>query len=98
MLTNHVCFLPQEAPGNRDEDSSDFSPSRVAGVISVGSANIDDSKQTTSDYGSAIGVFAPGGNIISAFNTSDTATATLSGTSQVSVVMTLAFCRPWDQL
>lgn len=87
LLTSRL--LPQEAPGNDDKDSSNYSPSRVAGVISVGSSNIDDSKRATSNYGSAIGVFAPGGNIISAFNTSDTATATKSGTSQVSEVMTL---------
>ena len=60
---------------------ADSSPARVGEAITVGSSTRTDFRSSFSNFGSVVDIFAPGSAIVSAFNTSDTALATLSGTS-----------------
>ena len=69
------------AAGNNNTNASNSSPARVAAAITVGSSTISDARSSFSNFGSGVDIFAPGSSIISAWRTSDTATATLSGTS-----------------
>ncbi|MFI7321305.1 S8 family peptidase [Streptomyces venezuelae] len=57
------------------------SPSRVPETISVGASDRSDRRASSSNHGSCVSLFAPGVQIPSAWKDSDTATATLSGTS-----------------
>ncbi|MBW5483928.1 S8 family peptidase [Streptomyces bambusae] len=57
------------------------SPARVREVVAVGASDRTDRKASSSNYGDCVALFAPGVSIPSAWHTSDTATATLSGTS-----------------
>jgi subtilisin family serine protease len=69
------------AAGNSNTNASNSSPARVAAAITVGSSTMSDARSSFSNFGSVVDIFAPGSSILSSFNTSDTATATLSGTS-----------------
>ncbi|MCT9076756.1 S8 family peptidase [Streptomyces fulvoviolaceus] len=69
------------AAGNSSANASSYSPARVASAITVGATTSADAKASYSNYGSTLDIFAPGSSIIAGYNTSDTATATLSGTS-----------------
>ncbi|MFI1597090.1 S8 family peptidase [Streptomyces venezuelae] len=77
------------------------SPSRVPETISVGASDRSDRRASSSNYGSCVSLFAPGVQIPSAWKDSDTATATLSGTSMATghaagaAALHLAF-RPTD--
>ena len=57
------------------------SPARVADAITVGSTTSTDARSSFSNIGTCLDLFAPGSSILSAWNTSDTATNTDSGTS-----------------
>jgi subtilisin family serine protease len=72
------------AAGNSNANASNFSPARVSEAITVGSSTSSDSRSSFSNFGSVVDIFAPGSSIRSAWYTSDTATATLSGTSMAS--------------
>jgi subtilisin family serine protease len=69
------------AAGNSNANASGFSPARVAEAITVGATTNTDARASYSNYGSILDIFAPGSNITSAWNTSDSATNTISGTS-----------------
>jgi subtilisin family serine protease len=69
------------AAGNANTDACGQSPGRVANAITVGSTDTDDSRAPTSNFGPCVDVFAPGVNITSAWNSSDSATSVVSGTS-----------------
>jgi subtilisin family serine protease len=69
------------AAGNSNTNASNSSPARVAAAITVGSSTINDARSSFSNFGSVVDIFAPGSSILSTWRTSDTATATLSGTS-----------------
>ncbi|WP_127360664.1 S8 family peptidase [Actinacidiphila soli] len=69
------------AAGNSSANASGYSPARVATAITVGATTSADAKASYSNYGSTVDIFAPGSSIVAGYNTSDTATATLSGTS-----------------
>jgi aqualysin 1 len=69
------------AAGNSNTDASTQSPARVSAAITVGASTINDARASFSNFGSVVDIFAPGQNITSAWNTSDTATNTISGTS-----------------
>lgn len=70
------------AAGNDSSDASGFSPARVGEAITVGATTASDGRAFFSNYGPVLDLFAPGVLITSDGNASDTATATLSGTSQ----------------
>ncbi len=69
------------AAGNENTDACTKSPARVAEAITVAASDSSDVRASFSNYGSCVDVFAPGVSITSAWNTSDTATNTISGTS-----------------
>ena len=69
------------AAGNSNTNAASSSPARVSEAITVGATTINDARSSFSNFGSVVDMFAPGSSILSAYNTSDTATATLSGTS-----------------
>ena len=69
------------AAGNSSANASSYSPARVSTAITVGATTSADAKASYSNYGSTLDIFAPGSSIVAGYNTSDTATATLSGTS-----------------
>jgi subtilisin family serine protease len=60
------------------------SPSRVPAAITVGSTTSSDARSSFSNIGTCVDIFAPGSGILSAWSTSNTATATISGTSMAS--------------
>jgi subtilisin family serine protease len=72
------------AAGNENRDACTGSPSRVAEAITVGATGSGDGRASFSNYGSCLDLFAPGVSIRSAWYTSNTATASLSGTSMAS--------------
>jgi aqualysin 1 len=69
------------AAGNSKTNASSFSPARVGAAITVGATTQTDARSSFSSFGSVVDIFAPGSSIRSAWFTSDTATARLSGTS-----------------
>lgn len=73
------------AAGNDNANACNQSPARVPSALTVGAtSNTDARSQFTfgaSNFGSCLDLFAPGTNIPSAWNGSDTDTNTISGTS-----------------
>jgi subtilisin family serine protease len=69
------------AAGNENADACGGSPSRVPAAITVGSSTSGDARSSFSNWGTCVDLFAPGSGITSSWNTSDTATNTISGTS-----------------
>jgi len=74
-------ILPVVAAGNENQPAANVSPARAANALCVGSVQSNDARSSTSNYGSAVDIWAPGGDITSTWHTSDTATMTASGTS-----------------
>jgi subtilisin family serine protease len=70
--------------GNSNADACTFTPARVAEAITVNASTISDVRVSFSNFGICTDIFAPGQDITSAWNTSDTATNTISGTSMAS--------------
>jgi subtilisin family serine protease len=69
------------AAGNSASNVSNFSPADVAEAITVGATNISDGWASFSNFGAGVDILGPGVNVTSAWNTSNTATNTISGTS-----------------
>src|SRR6476620_9570109 len=69
------------AAGNSNTDACTSSPARAANAITVGSTTTSDARSSFSNFGTCLDIFAPGSGITSSWNTSDTATNTISGTS-----------------
>ena len=69
------------AGGNDNANACSYSPARVPAAITVGATTSGDARASYSNYGSCLDVFAPGSSITSSWNSSDTATNTISGTS-----------------
>jgi subtilisin family serine protease len=63
------------------QDACSTSPARVAEAITVGATGTNDAKASFSNYGTCLDIFAPGVDTLSSWNTSDSATNTISGTS-----------------
>jgi subtilisin family serine protease len=72
------------AAGNSNVDACGSSPARAANAITTGSTTSTDARSSFSNFGTCLDIFAPGSGILSAWFSSDTATATLSGTSMAS--------------
>lgn len=80
--------LFSNAAGNCNSDSCSFSPASATDGVCVGSTELAsnngqqvDSRSSFSNYGACNDVFAPGSSIVAAYRGSDSAYATLSGTS-----------------
>ena len=69
------------AAGNENQNACNTSPADVASAITVGSTTSTDARSSFSNFGTCLDIFAPGSSITSSWNTSDTATNTISGTS-----------------
>ena len=69
------------AAGNSNTDACTQSPARAANAITTGSTTTSDARSSFSNFGTCVDIFAPGSGILSSYFSSDTATATLSGTS-----------------
>ncbi|MEU4742947.1 S8 family peptidase [Actinosynnema sp. NPDC023658] len=67
--------------GGSNADVANYSPARVAEALTSGSSTRTDTRASFSNYGPLVDVYAPGVSITVAWNTGDTATNTLSGTS-----------------
>ncbi len=72
------------AAGNSAADACNYSPARVPAAITVAATTSTDARASYSNFGSCVDVFAPGSSVTSAWYTTATATATLSGTSMAS--------------
>ncbi|QPP05709.1 S8 family peptidase [Streptomyces bathyalis] len=77
------------AAGNGDflgnpVDACTVSPARVTEAITVGATDNTDTRASFSNYGTCVDVFAPGVDVTSSWNTDDSATNTISGTSMAS--------------
>ena len=72
------------AAGNSNADACQASPAREPSAITVAASTSIDYRASFSNWGACVDVFAPGGGITSAWNTSATASNTISGTSMAS--------------
>jgi subtilisin family serine protease len=75
------------ASGNENTDASTRSPARSPEAITVGNVQSNLARyggSSGSNYGPAVDIMAPGTAILSSYRTSDTATASLTGTSMAS--------------
>lgn len=72
------------AAGNSNANACNYSPASTSTAITVGATDSVDARASFSNYGSCLDIFAPGVSVLSSYYTSDTATATLSGTSMAS--------------
>jgi aqualysin 1 len=69
------------AAGNESTNACNSSPASEPSAITVGATTSTDARASYSNYGTCLDLFAPGSSIKSAWNTSSTATNTISGTS-----------------
>lgn len=67
--------------GNASSNVSNYSPAGVAEAVTVAASNISDGWASFSNFGSGVDIIAPGVNVTSDWNTSNTAINTISGTS-----------------
>jgi len=72
------------AAGNSTDDACYYSPARAPAALTAAASTSADARAYFSNYGACVDLFAPGMSITSAWNTSDTATNTISGTSMAS--------------
>lgn len=72
------------AAGNSSVDACTSSPARVSAALTVAASDSSDRQASFSNTGSCVDLYAPGVGIASAYHTSNTAVATLNGTSMAS--------------
>ena len=66
------------------QNACNSSPARVAEAMTISATGTNDVRASWANYGSCVDWFAPGVGITSAYNSSDTATRSISGTSMSS--------------
>lgn len=69
------------AAGNSSVNACDYSPAREPSAITVGATTSSDARASYSNFGTCLDLFAPGSSIRSTWHSSNTSTATSSGTS-----------------
>jgi subtilisin family serine protease len=69
------------ASGNSGRNACNYSPAGAFGTITVNAATYPDDDASWSNYGGCTNIYAPGVSISSAGHSSDSALATMSGTS-----------------
>jgi subtilisin family serine protease len=72
------------AAANFGDNACNYSPASTPDAITVGATDRTDTRASFSNYGPCLDLFAPGVDIVSDWDTSDTATMTDSGTSMAS--------------
>ncbi|MET0693572.1 MAG: S8 family serine peptidase [Propionibacteriaceae bacterium] len=72
------------AAGNSDDDAYYYSPSGEPSAITVAATDSADHRSFFSNYGSSVDLFAPGEDVRSASNSSNTGSEVMSGTSMAS--------------
>lgn len=72
------------AAGNENSDACYRSPAAVPAAITVGAIDYGDWRASYSNFGTCVDIFAPGSDIVSAYNGHDEDWAYLSGTSMAS--------------
>ncbi|MFV2116543.1 S8 family peptidase [Micromonospora sp. LOL_025] len=82
LINSGVQFV--QAAGNSSDDACFYSPQAVAAAITVGNSTGSDGRNSSSNYGSCLDIFAPGTSIVSASHTSNNGSATMTGTSMAS--------------
>lgn len=86
-MANQDNFLVFVAAGNEDLDANLFSPASAGEpVITIGAVDANDKKTSFSNYGDKVFIWAPGLYILGAGISSDSSTATLSGTSMATPI------------
>jgi subtilisin family serine protease len=83
-IADGISYVVAAGNGNAvgiPEDACTVSPARVPDAITVAASDSRDRAASFSNYGRCVDWFAPGVGITSASSRSDTATATMSGTS-----------------
>jgi subtilisin family serine protease len=75
------------AAGNSGTDACGFSPADVPDALTVGATDMTDTRASFSDEGSCVKLFAPGVNVTSDWDSSDTATNVLNGTSMATPIV-----------
>lgn|GEM_PF-385050 len=63
------------------DDACDYSPASASGTITVGASDSSDYEADFSNDGSCVDLFGPGVDVESAYNSDDSATAVMNGTS-----------------
>ncbi|KAK2067851.1 hypothetical protein P8C59_001557 [Phyllachora maydis] len=75
-------IVPVVAAGNEDQDAANTSPASAGAAITVGAiAQRNDTRAGFSNHGTAVDIFAPGLDVVSASSADDTSARVLSGTS-----------------
>ena len=69
------------AAGNNSGNACLYSPGRVSEAITVAASTSTDTRAVFSNFGNCLDVFAPGDNIVSAWNNADVGTMMMGGTS-----------------
>jgi aqualysin 1 len=72
------------AAGNSAVDACNYSPASTPAALTVAATSQLDAQARYSNFGPCVDLYAPGNYILSSWNTSDTASATISGTSMAS--------------
>ncbi|MDG4811152.1 S8 family serine peptidase [Micromonospora sp. WMMD1120] len=82
LINSGVQFV--QAAGNSSDDACYYSPQAVSAAITVGNSTSSDGRNSSSNYGSCLDIFAPGTSIVSASYSSNNGSATMTGTSMAS--------------
>lgn len=72
------------ASGNDYDNACNWSPGRVTEAITVGGTQSNDVGYVAMNYGTCVDILGPAKDVLSAYHTSNSATATLTGTSMAS--------------
>ncbi|MEX2283112.1 MAG: S8 family peptidase [Gemmatimonadota bacterium] len=72
------------AAGNSNANACNYSPASAASATTVASSTKTDAKSSFSNYGSCVGMYAPGSSVLSAWIGGTSSTNTISGTSMAS--------------
>ncbi len=87
MIASGVTTAVAAGNGNAfgiPEDACTKSPARVPEAITVGASDNNDAGASFTNFGTCVDIFGPGVNITSSWNTNNSATNTISGTSMAS--------------
>ena len=79
--------------GREDATACDFSPARAARAITVGASSSGDVRAPFSNLGSCVDLYAPGVNVVSTWNSSNTSVKSDSGTSMATPHVSGALAR-----